>query len=439
MFAIKENSYTIAIAFLTTILFIGGAFPYGFPLFSPCVIGLFLLFFIDKKPILLDRNLPFFLFLIFIYILPIVFFGKMFAENISDIVNSLSVLGLFIIFQSTIQSRTQFNQYFEYFQKLIFISSFLISAVGILKFIFLLQGFEISYFRGHGQEYPWGTTLVDDYNMFGLCLVIGLVSGFYIMKRKLSFLHYTTFSLMAMTILVAIIFSASRRAWFILAVIIFGLASSLLKDLIIYIFRFISTFRLRKLTVLKTIVIGVSIIAVVSFLKAWLPTEVVVKHKYQLDLIQYRFVSAKNLSQINMQYGSRYNRYKFAFQILNEYSIINCIFGNGTNYLQSFGHKFNGTGNDYPHAPLLSAILQSGLIGGIYILGYVCYGLFLYLKLFQYPETRFCFIVMLISSFYFLISGNSIFSSKIFIFFNLLMPFAINNIFKYHHYSDGLC
>jgi hypothetical protein len=187
---------------------------------------------------------------------------------------------------------------------------------------------------------------------------------------------------------------------------------------------------LKRSEFIKKLTLGITISAIIIGIVTLVPKDISIKHTYQLTRIQYRFLTIKNISEINLQPGSRYNRYNYAFQLINEYSILNMIFGNGSNYLQRFGQKFSGSGYEYPHNHILTAILQSGLIGALFVIGYICYCLFLYLKHLKYKETRFYFLIMLISSFYWFLSGNSIFSSKIYIFFALLMPLAIYRIFK---------
>jgi O-antigen ligase len=299
-----------------------------------------------------------------------------------------------------------------------------------VKLFLLLQGNKLSIIYRSGKQYPWGTSLVVDYNIFGLCLITGLLSGYYILKRQIHFTYHVAVNLMALTIFFASVFSASRRTWFVLTVLILMIAGAFLKNLMKNIFLFLSTFKLKRSEFIKKLATGITLTAIIIGIVALVPKDISIKHTYQLTRIKNRFVNIINISEINLKRGSRYNRYDFAFQHINEYSILNLLIGNGSNYLKEFGQKFNGSGYDYPHNPILSAILQSGLIGALLIVGYICYCLFLYIKNLKFEETRFYFLVTLVLSFYYFISGNSVFSSKIYIFFTLLMPFAINRIFK---------
>jgi hypothetical protein len=427
---INEKILIIFVAMISTVLFIGGAFPYGFPLFTPSVFIFLSLCVVLNKNIFVDKFILFYLLLIVIYILSLGIFGELYTENIKDLVNGIMVLIFFILFQSIIRSRIQFNQYTKYIQNFIFLSSFIIASIGLVKFYFLLQGTEISLFHSGNRKYPWGTALVNDYNMFGLSLISGLVSGYYIIKRNMSLGYYVAANLMALSIFLASVFCASKLTWFVLIVLILVLAGAFLKRFIENIFLLLCTFRLKRSKFIKKLTLGITISGIIIGIATLLPKDISIKHTHQLNRIQYRFLTIKSISEINVQPGSRYNRYNYAFQLINEYSILNLIFGNGSNYLQRFGQRFNGSGYDYPHNLILTAILQSGLIGALIVIGYICYCLFLYLKHLKYRETRFYFLIMLISSFYWFLSGNSIFSSKIYIFFALLMPLAIYRIFK---------
>ncbi len=426
----KKNFFTISVSFIATLLFIGGSFPYGFPLFAPSVISLFVLFIFIKNNIFLDKNSLFYLLLLAIYLLPLGIFGTLYPKNIFDTINGLIVFIFFILFQSIIQNRKQFNQYTKYMQNFIFISSFIIAALGLLKFYFLLQGVRIPIIYRSGKEYAWGTSLVADYNIFGLCLISGLISGYYILKRGIPLAYIVSVNLMALIIILASIFSSSRRTWFVLFMLLLVIAAKFLKNLIINFFVFLSTLELSRTKLLKIISLGIVLIAIVFAIVKFMPKDISIKYPFQLTRIKNRFVNTKNISETQSNPGSRFKKYDYAFHLINEYSILHLIFGNGSNYLKQFGQKFNGSGYDYPHNPILTAILQSGLLGAIFVIGYICYCLFLYLQNLKFEETRFYFVVALVVSFYYLISGNSIFSSKIYIFFTLLMPFAINRIYK---------
>ena len=94
----KQNYFLIIVSIVSTLLFIGSAFPYGFPLFSPSVLILFFLYFFTRKDILFDKFILFYLLLIIIYILPLGIFGTLSPKNIIDLGNGIMVLIFFVLF-----------------------------------------------------------------------------------------------------------------------------------------------------------------------------------------------------------------------------------------------------------------------------------------------------------------------------------------------------
>jgi hypothetical protein len=59
-------------------------------------------------------------------------------------------------------------------------------------------------------------------------------------------------------------------------------------------------------------------------------------------------------------------RWQFAVQIfLKEYGFLRKLFGGGFNHLNWYGYYFDNdkTATDYPHNPLFSVLLYSGIVG----------------------------------------------------------------------------
>ncbi|MGM0532049.1 MAG: hypothetical protein ACQER7_11940 [Bacteroidota bacterium] len=116
----------------------------------------------------------------------------------------------------------------------------------------------------------------------------------------------------------------------------------------------------------------------------------------------------------------RKERWKYAFQLFSGYSLTGKLFGNGFSYLSHFGKKFKGTSHtyEYPHNPLISAFLYSGMMGaGIYVF-FLVYTFILYVK--NFSDLQYFFILFLITALYVTISGNSHFSVPVFVFLSLL-------------------
>jgi hypothetical protein len=128
--------------------------------------------------------------------------------------------------------------------------------------------------------------------------------------------------------------------------------------------------------------------------------------------------------------GERIIRWYFALQIFsNEYAWHQKLIGGGFNFLNWFGFYFlkDKTKSDYPHNPLLSVLLYSG------IFGLLIYCFFLY-KVFYYylkyvREYPLIFIFFLITFFFSFFSAGSPFDPPIMGFF-VMLPFFIHYVEK---------
>jgi hypothetical protein len=139
------------------------------------------------------------------------------------------------------------------------------------------------------------------------------------------------------------------------------------------------------------------------------------------EIIQWQ----DSLSSDNKLLDSRLQRWKFASFYFKRFHFIQKLFGAGFDYLKLYPIVFpeNGTnkGPDYPHNPIISAFLYSGILGGFF------YIYFLGLSFYRYWRLRkelalFGILYSLAFAFTFF-SGNSHFSIPAFTLLSLL-PFA---------------
>ena len=129
---------------------------------------------------------------------------------------------------------------------------------------------------------------------------------------------------------------------------------------------------------------------------------------------------------INYLAVTRLERWRYAWELWQtRYSVKQKIFGHGFDYLEWYGEKFYGNPKryDFPHNPIISSFLYSGIIGGI------VYILFLLMSLWHYWEKRHTlgmfFIMDLCCRFFCMFSGSSHFSFPLFAFLSFL-PFVEN-------------
>ncbi|OFX64346.1 MAG: hypothetical protein A2X15_12505 [Bacteroidetes bacterium GWB2_32_14] len=133
------------------------------------------------------------------------------------------------------------------------------------------------------------------------------------------------------------------------------------------------------------------------------------------------YYKLEKLDQTRDLYTSRLIRWHFAYKYFKEYSILEKMIGKRLEYLSVY-HKIFKTkvDGDYPHNPIISAFLYSGVLGGL------LYTYFLGLSFYSYWKLRkelaiFAILYMVAFVFAFF-SGNSHFSIPVFALFSLI-PF----------------
>jgi len=127
--------------------------------------------------------------------------------------------------------------------------------------------------------------------------------------------------------------------------------------------------------------------------------------------------------------GERIARWKYAYDLFSEYPLINKIFGGGFTYMYSYGERFWGSKErlDYPHNPIISSFLYSGIIGGLFYIYFLIITFWYYWK---YRKHHMVFFIMYLVTFFFaFFSGNSHFNIPIFAFLSFI-PFITRYVVK---------
>jgi hypothetical protein len=135
----------------------------------------------------------------------------------------------------------------------------------------------------------------------------------------------------------------------------------------------------------------------------------------------------------NLFSGGRLQRVTFGIKIYTEqYSPLQKIVGGGFDYLWDFGHEFYHRNNDrfffdYPHNPILSAFLYSGILGGLSLVYFFCMTILNFIRGFRSLIYFICLYVIIF--FFAFFSANSIFGDPEFVFVSLV-PYYFN-VVKY--------
>ena len=128
--------------------------------------------------------------------------------------------------------------------------------------------------------------------------------------------------------------------------------------------------------------------------------------------------------------SERIARWKYARELWQtEYKWSNKLFGGGFDYLDKFGKKFypEEDRKDYPHNPIISSFLYSGLLGGFFYIYFLVLSFWYYWK---YRKHHLLFFLLYLITFAFVfISSDSHFNVPIFAMLSLV-PFITKYVVK---------
>ena len=153
------------------------------------------------------------------------------------------------------------------------------------------------------------------------------------------------------------------------------------------------------------------------------------------NLDKYRIYERQNMEELSKNdtidklLAPRLDRWKYAVEIYKSYSITEKIFGKGFDYMAQFNKKFYNPDMtledirekqmyDYPHSPILSSFLFSGIIGGMFYLYFTALTFWYYFK--NRKELQVFFIMWLIGYSFIIVSDNTHFSAPIFVILSLV-------------------
>jgi len=140
----------------------------------------------------------------------------------------------------------------------------------------------------------------------------------------------------------------------------------------------------------------------------------------------YQGWKEQNAVNKNRMMDSRFVLWRFAWFYFNNFSLQEKFFGRGFEYLKVYHYVFdtegvNSDGVYYPHNPIISALLYSGIVGAVFYVLFLLQVFYRYWKL-RKRITLFAIIYLLAFAFTFF-SGNSHFSVPAFLILSLI-PYA---------------
>ena len=236
-----------------------------------------------------------------------------------------------------------------------------VAVLGAYKFwLILSKGEPLDFVAvASGGKYPWGTSLVTDYNFYALTSLVAVLSALFL-TTYVRPLGQSILALLIFFLIVVGTLAGSRRFWLVTPLIL--AAQSLWM---------ISRHGVRRYRVVFSLLL--------LFLVG-LPTFVYVVATDVFELLftgagnfQYRALSILD-SDKSLGMWLRFDRWTFAIARLEGFAP---WFGSGFDYVRRFSCEYGDcSGAGYPHMPILSAYLYGGAIAAI-----AAFVLFIYLTI----------------------------------------------------------
>ncbi len=354
------------------------------------------------------RSLHYTSILIAIYLL-INFYGLIITEGkLPALVQKELVWGGILFFSSyavLMMFRTSdFCSRFDRVSNIIFqVFAAVVAALSILKFSMWSQDIALQWIISSDSSYPIGSALVGDINFFSLTIFILSMTTFSVWR--------TSKSLVAMLLLGCLLFclvfvgftAGSRR---------FLLVGCTFLPIVLFLNYVRGQISFKELKIL--------------FIGCMLGLAIVLFFIYVVDfsifftsgkiINDYSFGSTyRTLMLDSRAYGfdSRLIRLSFGGSMID---IKTLVMGSGFDYVTAFGCEFlECLSGDYPHLPVLSGLLSSGILGGITCILLFANALYVGLKLMFQSKNQIEWGASVVATALFTsISGNTLFSMPVF-------------------------
>jgi len=329
------------------------AFPHGLPLFLPTVFVMLVLVLADTGLKVGLQNCvigPVGFAVVMGLVMASYVYGLLLAKGpepfqlAREFSNGLVAVALLLAAGSLRWDRPALERFLTRLHLAIIVFAGAAAVAGLYKLFRLMQGQILSWVAVDGRAYPWGTSLVPEYNYYALTMLIGLLSVM-ALARQASTRQQVLLAFVFLLFLVTGMLAGSRRYWVAIPVF-FGLqylwarrgAGSPGRPLRIF-----------------NWTIGLALFAAIggSLLFA---SDTVIAYVDLAWNFEARFGS---LLDPNQGLNPRTSRWIYAIANLDG-SIP--WFGSGFEYMRNFGCEFLYCESaDHPHMPLLSAFLFGGV------------------------------------------------------------------------------
>ena len=346
--------------------------------------------------------------LIAIYLL-INFYGLIITEGKGPaLVQKELVWGVILFFSSyavLMMFRTSnFCSRFDRVSNIIFqVFAAVVAALSILKFSMWSQNIALQWIISSDSSYPIGSALVGDINFFSLTIFILSMTTFSVWRTSKSLVAMLLLSCLLFCLVFAGFAAGSRR---------FLIVGCTFLPVVLFLNYVRGQISFKELKIL--------------FIGCMLGLAIVLCLVYAVDFSRF-FESGKIVNDYS--FGSTYRTlmlesraYGFDSRLIrlsfggSMIDIKTLVMGSGFDYVMAFGCEFlNCLSGDYPHLPVLSGVLSSGILGGITCILLFVNALYVGLKLMIQSKNQIewgasVVVTVLFAS----ISGNTLFSMPVF-------------------------
>lgn len=416
------NIFIYLCSLIISIQYINYVFPHGVPITFPLVI-ISLLFFIYQV-IKCKIDLLYVLkieIILMVLALPFLVAITQTSISYSFVLNDFKniIISLLFVPQLAVCFRG------DYKEKIISIFTWVVSTFMIFSSLFsfyklylLSQGILID-FLNKGKKYPWGTSLVEDYNIYSLGLIAGLFACYMIYKKSESFSIKFFYFIGTIPIIFSVILSGSRRGLIIVSLLVlFFLISKFLKLIFNFKRLMLGKFYLPHLLIKLTIIIGFFVILGQG---VWKSSNNLIQNtsdgESQIEKVMYRIETLSTFK--DSLEGSRGNILISGLDLYEDYNFVEKFFGKDFSYIRSIS-PFEL--EDYPHNVLVSSLLIGGAFYFFLTISFLMVSL---ITGYNFRDEMGIFFFIFVINFIFLLtSSNSIFSDKQ-ILFLLFIPIII--------------
>jgi lipopolysaccharide/colanic/teichoic acid biosynthesis glycosyltransferase len=331
---------------------------------------------------------------------------QLYEKPLRDLAEYLvNLLFLIVFFALTYYSRHDegFFWVFRRMSRVIWITSVLVAFIGIVKFVFQNYGVEIF------DSSPWGTAINDDKNFYALYSFLGLIGLYPRIAGSNSIKKRLVSMLLVFVLITNIIFSFSPRSLFLLLILFLGLV----------VFQFVQLLRKRKQN-LYVLALNLLPLTALLFVVGFFSTTYYSKNNDDFQKLTVNYFGEEIAHQLSadgdVSSAFPIDKWEYAIDYFQQKPWLMRIFGGGFDYLPVFGKEFNGNAqiHDYPHNPVLSSLLYSGIVGAVFAVFFLMVAL--YYSLIYFSRHPLFSMMLLVCSMFVLFSGNSLFSVPIFLF-----------------------